>query len=185
MAGAASFGKLLKEVAGPALMSGGLTGGLALIGGSSIPNALAYGLADTAASGGSLALLRKLRPGSYKTQTLKDLDTGEIKTTQGSSRLEIPVNLAASIGTGAAVGSILEPMNMQSATIAQQLEQRSAVNQLPLAQELSNLSPNTMSQVPGIEFQQLLNQVPRNQWMQYLSPEDQQMLSQLANPRML
>jgi hypothetical protein len=184
MAGAA-FGKLLKQIAGPALTSGGLTGGLALLGGSSPLNALAYGVADAAASGGSLALLRKLRPNSYRTQTLKDVDTGEVRTIQGTSKLEIPVNLGASIGTGALLSSALEGGNPQSLQIAQQLEQRSVVNQLPLQQELANLSPGTMSQVPGMEFQQLLNQVPRNQWMQYLSPEDQQMLAEVANPRLL
>lgn len=188
MAGGALFSRLLnaaKQVAAPALTSGGLTGGLALLGGSSPVNALAYGVADAAASGGSLALLRKLRPGSYKTQTLKNVDTGEITTTQGTSKLEIPVNLVASIGTGTLLSSALEGGNPQSLQIAQQLEQRSVVNQLPLQQELANLSPGTMSQVPGTEFEQLLNQVPRDQWTQYLSPEDQQLISQLSNPRLL
>lgn len=185
MAAASAFGTLLKKVAGPALMSGGLTGGLALLSGAGVPASLAYGLADAAASGGSLALLRKLRPGSYRTQTLKDLDTGATKNIETTSKLEIPVNLVASLGTGAAVSSMLDPMNTQSLQVAQQVEQRSLVNQLPLPQQLATLSPGTMSQIPGTEFQQLLNQVPRNSWSQYLSPEDQQLLSSIASPRLI
>jgi hypothetical protein len=188
MASGKLFERLLgaaKQVAAPALTSGGLTGGLALLTGSSVPNALAYGLADTAASGGSLALLRKLRPGSYRTQTLRDVNTGETKTTTSTSKLEVPLNIAASIGTGTLLSGVLEGVNPQSTQIAQQIEQRSLLNNFPIEQQLSTLSPGTQSQLSGTQFEQVLNQVPRNQWMNYLSPEDQEAIYGVMNPRLI
>ena len=170
-------------VAGSALTSGGLTGILALIGGYNPLQALAYGAADTLASGASLAALRKLRPKAPV--QLTDTATGKVTTQPGSSKLELPVNIGASILTSNAVGALMgdypsaaqleatSPLLQQE----QQLLQRSAINQLPVEQQL--VSPGTQFQMAGLpdpgDFEQLLNR--RNSWMQYLSPEDQQIVA--------
>ena len=183
---AALFERLLravKSVAGPALTSGGLTGTLALISGANPLQALAYGGADVLASGGSIAALRKLRPKAPIQIT--DTATGKITTQPGSSKLELPVNIGASILTSNAVGALMgdypsaaqleatSPLLQQE----QQLLQRSAINQLPVEQQL--VSPGTQFQMAGLpdprSFEQLLNR--RNSWMQYLSPEDQQLIA--------
>lgn len=76
----------------------------------------------------------------------------------------------------------------QPQQIAQQIEQRSVVNDLPLASQISELSPGTQYQLTGLPssqpFEQLLSQMPRNSWTQYLSPEDQAMLQGVINPRL-
>jgi len=183
MASAAGFGQLLKQVAGPSLTSGALAGGLSLLTGANPLQALLSGAADAGASAASLGALRKLQPKAYGTQRLKDVETGEIKTVQKTSPLEIPVNIAASLGTSYATAPLI--YGGQQEQIAQQLGQRSVVNHLPLEQELANLSPGTMSQVPGAQFQQLLNRASQNSYTQYLSPQEQELLASGLNPRMM
>jgi len=182
--------KTAKDVATPALTSGGLTGALALISGANPLQAAAYGAADILASGGSIAALRKLRPKAPI--EMRDTATGKITTQPGTSKLELPVNIGASILTSNAVGALMGdyPSTTQLESITpqvqqeQQLLQRSVINHLPLAQQ--QVSPGTQFQTAGlpsgVEFEQLLNQ-RRNTWMQYLSPEDQQLLAGVASLR--
>lgn len=175
-----------KSSAGPALTSGALTGGLSLLTGSSPLAALGYGLADTLASGASVAGVRALRPGSYSSKKVKNLDTGKIETINKTSRAETPVNILASIGTGALASNVLEPS--QSLQIAQQVEQRSLMNRLPLYDQEMMLSPGTQYQMAGLptqeSFQQLLNDQlssamsPNTSWMDYLNPQDRQLIQQ-------
>lgn len=183
MAGAA-FGKLLKQIAGPALTSGALNAGISLIGGANPGQAILSGLVDAAASGAAVGAVRKLDPKGYTTKRVKNLETGEIETIQNRSQFETPVNIVASLGTGYMAAPFIYGGGQQE-QIAQQLQQRSVVNQLPLSQELATLSPGTMSQVSGAEFEQLLNQMPRNSWMQYLDPDDQAMLQEVLGPRLM
>jgi len=122
---AALFERLLraaKGVAGPALTSGGLTGALALISGANPLQALAYGGADVLASGGSIAALRKLRPKSPIQIT--DTATGKVTTQPGSSKLELPVNIGASILTSNAVGPLIgdSPSAAQLEAISPQVQ---------------------------------------------------------------
>ena len=183
MAGEAAFGKLLKEIAGPALTSGALSGFVSILGGATPGQALASSLADTAASAGSIGLLRKLRRKSYGTQRLKDLDTGEISTVNKTSRLETPLNIAASLGTNYVTAPLI--YGGQQEQMQQQILQRSLVNNLPLEQELPTLSPGTQYQLPEAQFQNLLNQTPNTSWMQYLTPEEQDALINAITPKMM
>lgn len=176
MASAAGFGRLLKEIAKPSLMSGGLTGGIALLGGANPLQALATGVIDAGASGLSLGALRKISPKSYAKRTLIDEKTGEKIIQQGSHPLETPLNIAASIGAGYVTSPLIYGTG-QPQQIAQQVEQRALVNNLQTPQLLS---PDTNFQMAGLpdpqDFQQLLNQ--RTGWQQYLSPEDQMLIQQ-------
>ena len=177
MASAAGFGKLLREVAKPSLTSGALAGGLALVGGANPVQALATGGVDVLASALPLALLRKVSPGSYAKRTLIDKKTGKEIVQQGSHELETPLNIAASVGAGYLTTPLIYGTGQQE-QMAQQVEQRSLVNQLPLDDQL--LSPGTQFQMSGLpspdKFQQLLNN--QNNWSQYLSADDQALLSQ-------
>lgn len=184
MAGGKLFQNLInvaKQVAAPSLMSGGLTTGMSLITGSDPLTALAYGVGDTIASGGSVAAVRALRPKSYQPKRVKNLETGKIETQTKGSRLELPANIAASIGTGYGLSSILEPRPnignySQEQQIGFQLAERAALNDL----SYQAVAPGTQFQLAGLpspdNFQRLLNQ--QNNWSQYLSPEDQAIIQQ-------
>jgi len=176
MASLAGFGQLLKQVARPALTSGALAGGMSLLGGGTPLQALASGAVDATADVVTLGALRKLSPKSYTKRTLIDEKTGEKIVQQGSHPLEIPLNIATSVGAGYVADPIIYGTG-QAQQIAQQVEQRALVNNL--AQE-QFLSPGTNFQMAGMpdpeNFQQLLNQ--RNNWTQYLSPEDQALIQQ-------
>lgn len=176
MASAAGFAQLLKNVAKPALMSGGLATGVSLLSGATPLQALASGAVDVAADVVTLGALRKLAPGAYKTRVLKDEKTGEKIVQQGSHPLETPLNIGASIGAGYLTSPLIYGTGQQQ-QIAQQVEQRALVNNLQTPQLLSE---GTNFQTAGLpdpqEFQQLLNQ--RGSWQQYLSPEDQALIQQ-------
>ena len=100
--------------------------------------------------------------------------------------IEGGANVAGSL-TGTELGSRLL-MGGQQQQIAQQIEQRSVVNQLPLYEQIGELAPGTQYQTAGLPssqpFEELLNQMPRNSWMQYLDPADQAMLQGAVNPRL-
>ena len=131
--------------------------------------ALAFGLSDLATSLPATLL------GRYASRNIPN------KTTRGL--IEGGANIAGSL-VGTELGSSIL-MAGQPQQIAQQIEQRSVVNQLPLNQQLTELSPGTQYQLADPQhFENLLNQMPRNQWMQYLSPEDQAMVQGVLNPRL-
>jgi hypothetical protein len=95
----------------------------------------------------------------------------------------------ANVG-GSIAGSVLGAELLsggQQQQIAQQIEQRSVVNDMPLASQIAELSPGTQYQTAGLPssqpFEDLLSQMPRSSWMQYLSPEDQAMLQGAINLR--
>lgn len=158
-----------KGAAAPALTSGALTGGLSLMGGASPVNALLYGATDALASGGSVAAVRALRPKAPR--KIIDLQTGKTRVEPGVSRLETPINIAASIGTGMGVSTLLGegviPTDVsQAQQILQENIQRDILNS-QLAGKYANpnaLSPGTMFQMQGLEgnllegqLQQILN----------------------------
>jgi hypothetical protein len=89
----------------PALMSGGLSTGFSMLMGEDLPTALLYGAADTLGSAAAVGGLRAVRPG--KNVQIKDVKTGKITNEYQPSRLETPVNILASIGTGNAVSAAL------------------------------------------------------------------------------
>ena len=176
MASAVGFAKLLREVAKPALTSGGLATGLALLGGANPLQALASGAVDVAADVVTLGALRKLSPNSYRKRTVIDKATGKESVVQDTHPLETPLNIAASIGAGYATTPLIYGTGQQQ-QIAQQVEQRALINDLQTPQLLS---PETNFQLNGLpdpqNFQRLLNQ--NGSWQQYLSPEDQVLVRQ-------
>jgi len=176
MASAAGFAQLLRDVAKPALASGGLATGLSLLGGASPLQALASGAVDVAADVATLGALRKLAPKAYTKRTLVDEKTGEKTIQQGSHPLEVPLNIGASVGAGYLTAPLIYGTGQQQ-QIAQQVEQRALVNNLQTPQLLS---AGTNFQTAGLpdpkDFEQLLNQ--RGNWQQYLSPEDQALIQQ-------
>jgi hypothetical protein len=149
MAKAQLAGKLLsalggvfkKPLVGEALTSGGINTGLMLMSGANPAEALLYGGADALASGASLGLLRKIRGSRPVTKVLGELGTqtvnkgGKMVTTPMRSRLEMPVNLVASVASMAPVGMLLGAeqgaQGAQTKQIDQQTIQRAIVNDAP------------------------------------------------------
>lgn len=140
--------------------------------------AVAYGLGDLA--GSVPAVLGAKALGTRIKKPILGIKPETIRT-----GLEGTANVVGSLG-GAMVTSNLLYNNpySQTAQIQQQVEQRSLTNQLPLDQQL--VSPGTNFQMAGLpdsgEFEQLLNH--RGNWMQYLSPEDQALVSGVVAPRL-
>jgi len=154
-----------KDVIPGALMSGGLTGGLALMGGASPKDAALYGLLDAGVSGTALTGLRALRPKAP--MRMINTKTGEETLRPGESKLEMPVNALASIFVtpklaDKLMGGQTTPTDMlQTQQILQQNVQRDLLNEA-LAKRLEQAqnnriavknaySPNTMFQMQGLE----------------------------------
>jgi hypothetical protein len=89
----------------PALMSGGISTGISMMMGEDLPTALLYGAADTLGSTAAVGGLRAIRPG--RNVEMKDVKTGKIINEYQPSRLETPVNVIASLGTGNLVSAAL------------------------------------------------------------------------------
>lgn len=164
------------DVVKEAGISAALTTGIGALTGD-IPGALKYGAADFALSYPATLAVRALRP--KPTRRIIDADTGKVTEQPGRSALEVPVNIGASVLSGVAVSALDSPAQYgQQQQVAQQIEQRSLINQLPLQEQL--VAPGTQFQMaglpPGDEFQRLLNQ--RGNWTQYLSPQDQALVQQ-------
>lgn len=178
----AAGSQFLKQIAAPALTSGAMATGYSLLMGANPFQALLSGLADTGASALAVGTVRKLRPGSYGTQRIKDLETGLVNTVEKRSKLETPANIVTSLGTSFVTAPLI--YGGQQEQIAQQLQQRSVVNQLPMDLQLQSVAPGTMNQVSATQFEQLLNQVSNRSWKDYLDPEDQQLISGILNPQL-
>ena len=169
------------DVVKDAGISAALTTGLGALGGD-IPGALKYGIADFAFSYPATLAVRGLRP-KPKTSVM-NLSTGKVTTQPGKSSLEVPANIGASVLAGTLVSGMEAPSYLgQQQQMAQQIEQRSLVNQIPL--EYQALAPGTQFQMAGMpdinNFQNLLNQ--QGNWSQYLSPKDQALLQQTLGAR--
>jgi len=89
----------------PALMSGGMSTGISMMLGEDLPTALLYGAADTLGSAAAVGGLRAVRPG--RNVEIKNVKTGKVTNEYQPSRLETPVNILASLGTGNAVSAAL------------------------------------------------------------------------------
>lgn len=98
------FQGLLKSL-GPGLTSGGISTALMAMAGEPLPTALLYGAADVLGSSAAVGGLRALRPG--RNVQVKDLKTGKVTNEFQGSRLETPVNVIASLGTGNLVSAAL------------------------------------------------------------------------------
>ncbi|MCP4598760.1 hypothetical protein, partial [Neptuniibacter sp.] len=152
-------GLFKKPVVGEALMSGGLNTGLSLMAGANPAEALLYGGADAIASGASLGAVRKLRGSRAVTKLLGPLGTqtinkgGKLTTSPVRSKLELPVNLAASIASTIPVGMILGveqgAQGAQTKQIDQQTVQRAVINDAP-NQLAGAYMPDTLLQNIGL-----------------------------------
>jgi hypothetical protein len=152
-----------------ALPGAGLNALAGLVTGGPV-DALAYGLGDFAVNYPVIRGARRIFPG--KKVEIKNLETGEITKDYQPSFGENAANLGASLGSNYLISSLMPPrvpavqpdaqqflaqqtqqvipkIESQPVQNAQQMIQRSQVNQLPLSQ--SNVSPNTMYQMQGIE----------------------------------
>lgn len=129
--------------------------------------AATYGLMDFAAAYPATMLARGL--------------TRNVKNPLVRSTAENVANIGASLGSTIAASNLIygnQGLAPQASQVAQQVEQRSLVNQLPLQEQL--VSPGTQFQMAGLpdskQFEQFLNQ--QGGWINYLSPEDQALLQQ-------
>jgi len=130
--------KGLRGIAGEAALSGAINTGANLAFGMDPLEALAYGGADALASGASIGLVRGLRPkGSRIVYEQNPKGRTIRKEERIRSRLETPVNVAASVLSAAPVSALMGVPSMQGiagaqqAQILQQQNQRVAVNQNP------------------------------------------------------
>ena len=129
--------KGLKEIGTEALVSGGLNTGLTMMAGGDPLTALAYGSADALASAGSLGLVRGMRPKGYRTVIQKGKDGKKVQSRERvRSKLEMPVNIAASVASTLPVTALLGAeqgiQNAQPTQILQQQAQRATVNNTPV-----------------------------------------------------
>ena len=129
----------LKSIVGQSLGSGAINTVGSLLVGMDPLSALTYGVADTAASAGSLGLVRGLSKSRGKQKITRIGPDGKKTKTKEPipSPYELPVNVLASMGTGiglSALGVGMSPQGVQGAQqsqVLQQQGQRAAVNQDP------------------------------------------------------
>ena len=168
-------GKWLRENLGSvikAVLPGtALTAGFGALG-AGPKGAVVYGLSDLATSVPA-TLLGRYAGRNIKNETMRNV-------------IEGGANIAGSL-VGTELGSAVLTAG-QPQQIAQQIEQRSVVNQMPLVDQISELSPGTQYQMSGLpsskSFEELLNQSQGSSWMQYLDPADQAMLQGAIRPRL-
>lgn len=170
-----------KDVARDALVSGGLNTGLSLLSGADPGTALKYGLADVAASYPATMAVRKLRPGT--TRMVQDPKTKKMVEEKVRSKLEMPVNIGASVLSGIAVAGgemPVTPSNIsQPQQIMQQNIQRDLINQGVLAGRMGTPNayfPGTMLQAQGLE-----NTYMRQQLEEMMQPQQYDLGGVAAN----
>jgi hypothetical protein len=158
-------------VAADAGVSALLTGGMGLLAGD--PGAaLKYGAADFLFSYPATLAVRGLRPKGVR--QVKDLATGKVTTEMLRSKAELPVNIGASVLSGAVVSSLDRPyvppqdQTLQQQQILQQNVQRDLINKGMLAGGAPNsYLPGTMLQAQGLE-----NVYLRNSLQEALQPQE-------------
>lgn len=173
-------GRNLPKTAAQVAPGAAYSSGFALLGGGGLGQAAIYGAGDLGANI-SAVLAAKALGSKIKNPVLGV----QPQTLRGG--LENVANIAGSMGSNMAITNMLYgDQYSQLAQIQQQMEQRSAVNTLPLQQQ--QVSPGTMYQTAGLpnseEFEALLNQMElNNQNLQnqfsigkYLKPQELAML---------
>jgi len=166
-------GLFKKPVVSDALYSGGLNTGLMLLGGASPGEALLYGGSDALASGASVGILRKVRGSRPVKKVLGELGTqtvnkgGKLTTTPVRSKLEIPINFAASYASMAPVNMLLGAgqgaEGAQTKQIDQQTVQRAVINDAP-NQLAGAYMPDTLLQNIGLPSNNaLMEQIQNDQ----------------------
>lgn len=162
-------GRNLPKTAAQVAPGAAYSSGFALLGGGGLGEAALYGAGDIGANISAVlaakALGSKIKNPAFGVQP---------QTLRGG--LENVANIAGSMGSNMAITNMLYgDQYSQLAQIQQQMEQRSAVNALPLQQQ--QVSSGTMYQTAGLpnpeEFETLLNQLSLNK---YLKPQELAML---------
>lgn len=165
--------KLARDVAKDAAVSGGLNSTLMLLSGASPQEALVYGGMDALASAGSIGAVRKLRPkGTRRVEVMKGgRPTGQYTTEQVRSRLEMPLNVGASLLSTVPAAKLLGHDQMlaadqgvngaQTRQIEQQTIQRSLINNDPY-QLAGAYMPDTLLQNTGLPNSNALLQQAMN-----------------------
>jgi len=167
-------GRNAKDVVKSVVPNSAITAGFGLL--ESPQAAAVYGLSDLA-----LSIPATLAARGVGTRITKPVLGIQPETVRGG--LELATNVGAQLGSTMVAGKILygdqqatSPTMLQE----QQTMQRAAINGL----QDQLVSPGTQFQMTGLpspeHFQQLLNQ--KNNWAQYLSPEDQLLLQQAQRP---
>ena len=168
-----------KDIVGNVATGSALTAGFGLLGGGP-KAAAAYGAADFLTAYPATLLARKL--GSKITKPVMGISP---KTLQGG--LEMTANLGASVVSplvaDAVAGRALYPETTQSnilqqQQVAQEMEQRAAINGLQTPQLVS---PGTQFQMQGLEQQFLQDFTKPQQYMSELMPEYEQYLNDLRS----
>lgn len=168
-----------KDIVGNVATGSALTAGFGLLGGGP-KAAAAYGAADFLTAYPATLIARKL--GSKITKPVMGISP---KTLQGG--LEMTANLGASVVSplvaDAVAGRALYPETTQSnilqqQQVAQEMEQRAAINGLRTPQLVS---PGTQFQMQGLEQQFLQDFTKPQQYMSELMPEYEQYLNDLRS----
>ena len=168
-----------KDIVGNVATGSALTGAFGLLTGGP-KAAAAYGAADFLAAYPATLLARKL--GSKITKPVMGIAP---KTLQGG--LETVANLGASIvsplAVDALIGKTLYPETAQGNVpqqqqIAQEMEQRAAINGLQTPQVVS---PGTQFQLPGLEQEFLQNFTKPQNYMAEIMPEYESYLADLRS----
>lgn len=168
-----------KDIVGNVATGSALTAGFGLLGGGP-KAAAAYGAADFLTAYPATLIARKL--GSKITKPVMGISP---KTVQGG--LEMTANLGASVVSplvaDAVAGKFLYPETaqgniLQQQQVAQEMEQRAAINGLRTPQLVS---PGTQFQMQGLEQQFLQDFTKPQQYMSELMPEYEQYLNDLRS----
>ena len=188
------------EALRPGLASAGLTTGLGVMTGESLPISLLYGAADLLGSAGALAGVRALKPG--RNVEIKDLKTGQVTNQYQGSGWETPVNVLASLGTSnvvsAALGrpSLFNGFQPTGQGVQQQTQQSTDPNNTDLTkmtgQELAQLSDEQILTILQQNKQrEIINHAndlagryaPGTMFQSYGLPNSQSMRDEMFNTR--
>lgn len=169
------IGRNLPKTAAQVAPGAAYSSGFALLGGGGLREAALYGAGDIGANV-SAVLAAKALGSKIKNPVLGI----QPETLRGG--LENVANIAGSMGSNMAITNMLYgDQYSQLSQIQQQLEQRSAVNSLPLQQQ--QVSAGTLYQTAGLpntqEFESLLNNESLNNQLNlrsYLKPKELAML---------
>jgi hypothetical protein len=188
------------EALRPGLASAGLTTGLGVMTGESLPISLLYGAADLLGSAGAVAGVRALKPG--RNVEIKDLKTGQVTNQYQGSGWETPVNFLASLGTSNAVSaalgrpSLFNGFQPTGQGVQQQTQQSTDPNNTDLTkmtgQELAQLSDEQILTILQQNKQrEIINHAndlagryaPGTMFQSYGLPNSQSMRDEMFNTR--
>jgi hypothetical protein len=151
----------LLEALRPGLASGGISAGLSLATGDSLPAALLYGAADVLGSAGAVAGVRALKPG--RNVEIKDLKTGEVTKQYQGSGWETPANVVGAIGAGNLVSAALgRPSLFNGFQSTGQNAQQQQQTQQTIDPNNTDLTKMTGEELAQLSDEQILTIIQQN-----------------------